>query len=162
MGPSMDTLRAGNGSLSASHDHEVSTILADAEHKNGLYNTVYNLCAREICSILYHSRARKFAIISLRPRTMSSTVLRVNRHSPDSRVDGHDFRSHRGAPQRNSIATPLFEAKSLVYPPRSAGTHCFALIKAHLRRRRLPICRSCWWRLIWSNVSGLAPRAERG
>ena len=40
---------------------------------------------------------------------------------------------------------PLFEAKSSGCPPRSAGTRCFAFIKAHLCRRRLPhltpICR---------------------
>src|SRR3984893_16859396 len=50
--------------------------------------------------------------------------------------------------RRNEIRSqlPLFEAKSSGCPPRSAGTRCFAFIKAHLCRRRLPhltpICRS--------------------
>jgi hypothetical protein len=51
--------------------------------------------------------------------------------------------------RRNEIRSPLplFEAKSPGCPPRSAGTRCFAFIKAHLCRRRrphlTPICRSC-------------------
>jgi len=42
--------------------------------------------------------------------------------------------------RRNEIRSqlPLFEAKSPGCPPRSAGTCCFAFIKAHLCRRRLP------------------------
>jgi hypothetical protein len=42
--------------------------------------------------------------------------------------------------RRNEIRSqlPPFEAKSSGCPPRSAGTRCFAFIKAHLCRRRLP------------------------
>jgi hypothetical protein len=42
--------------------------------------------------------------------------------------------------RRNEIRSqlPPFEAKSSGCPPRSAGTCCFAFIKAHLCRRRLP------------------------
>ena len=41
--------------------------------------------------------------------------------------------------RRNEIRSqlPLFEAKSSGCPPRSAGTCCFAFIKAHHCRRRL-------------------------
>jgi hypothetical protein len=46
----------------------------------------------------------------------------VNRHSPDSRAVRHDFPSHRGAPQPNSIATRLsLTANRRVARPRSAS-----------------------------------------
>ena len=58
----------------------------------------------------------------------------------------------------NSIAADPLTAKMAEAGPRSAGTRCFALIKAHLCRRRLPhLTRSP----VHAGASGARSRAMR-
>jgi hypothetical protein len=57
----------------------------------------------------------------------TSTIFNLlfNRHSPDSRPFEHDVPSHRGAPQRNSIATASVRSQTAGVPVRESKTRRF-------------------------------------
>jgi len=78
-----------------------------------------------------------------------SEILRLIRHSPASRWLGSDFRSHRGAPQRNLIATVSFRSQTAAL---SAGGWSRSTLLFLHQDAVLPswplasdrVCRSCW------------------
>jgi hypothetical protein len=80
------------------------------------------------------------------PTSRSGTP--IIRHSPDSRVVERDFPSHRGVPQRNSIATASVRSQIVGLPASQCWNSLLCLHQgAPLCCRRLPhltpICWSC-------------------